>query len=79
MVAKDFFPFATVTNGCKEAKIMEFSHKYDIFDTTSWKVSQTMLNIQKNSMKFIFLQPSVMVAKGKISFATMTPERENPW
>ena len=26
MVAKDTFPFATVTDGCKEANFMRFSH-----------------------------------------------------
>ena len=34
MVAKDIFPFATVTDGFEKANLMGFSHEYDIFDTT---------------------------------------------
>ena len=72
MVAKDIFPFATVTDGCKEDNFMGFSNEYGILDTTSWKFLQKVWILLKNSMKFNFLQPSVMVEKGKISFATMT-------
>ena len=72
MVAKDIFPFATVTDGCEEANFMGFSHEYGILDTTSKKFSQKMENLLKICMKLPFLQPSVMVAKGKLSFATMT-------
>ena len=72
MVAKDIFPFATVTDGCEEANFMGFSHDYGILETTSKKKSQKMRILLKNSMKFTLLQPAVMVAKGKISFATMT-------
>ena len=72
MVAKDIFCFATVSDGCEEANFMSFSHEYGILDTTSWKVSQKIEILLKNSEKFTFLQPSVMVAKGKLSFAAMT-------
>ena len=37
MVAKDIFPFATVTDGCEEANFMGFSHDYGILETTSKK------------------------------------------
>ena len=33
-----FFPFATMTDGCKEANFIGLSHEYDILDTTSWKI-----------------------------------------
>ena len=39
MVAKDIFPFATVTDGCKDANFMGFSHEYCILDTTSKKLN----------------------------------------
>ena len=69
---KGYFCFSTASDGCKEANFMSFSHEYGILDTTSWKVSQEMQILLKNSMTLNFLQPSVMVAKRKISFATMT-------
>ena len=68
MVAKDLFPFATVTDGCKVVKFMEFSHENGIFNTISLKVKK---NIGK-SVKLTSLQPPVMVEKGKISFAIVT-------
>ena len=73
MVAKDIFPFATVTDGCQEANFIGFSHDYGILNTTSKNFFlQKMRILLKNSMKLTFLHPSVMVAKGKISFATLT-------
>ena len=35
MVAKDIFPVATVTDGCKEANLMGFFNEYGILDITS--------------------------------------------
>ena len=72
MFAKDIFPFATVTVGCEVAYFMGFPHEYVLLDTTSMKFLQKMSILLTNSMKLTFLQLSVMVAKGKISFATMT-------
>ena len=65
-------PFGSVTDGCKEANFMQFSHGDVILHTVFWKVSQKMLILLKNSIELTFLQPPIMVAKGKISFATMT-------
>ena len=76
MVAKNIFPFATVTDGCEEANFMRFSHDNGILDITSKKFSQKIIILLKNSMKLTFLQLSVMVAKGKISFATMNHGRQ---
>ena len=45
MVAKDIFPFATVTDGCEEANFMGFFHKYELLDSTSWKFSQKNVNL----------------------------------
>ena len=64
-VAKNICGFATVTDGSEEVNFIEFSHEYGNLDT----ISSIYL---ENSMKFNSSQPSVMVAKGKISFATMT-------
>ena len=72
MVAKEIFPFPTVTDGFEEANLVGFSHEYDIFDTTFLKFSQKKEVLLKSFLALTFLQPSVMVAKGKISFATMT-------
>ena len=71
MVAKNIFPFATMTEGCKEANFMGFSHEHDILDTSFGNFHKNV-NFLKNSMKLTFWQPFVMVAKEKISFATMT-------
>ena len=68
MVAKDIFCFATMSDGYEEANVTSFSHEYGILDTTSLKMEILL----KNSMKLTFLQSSVMVEKGKVSFATMT-------
>ena len=38
MVAKDTFPFATVTDGCKEANFMRFFH--NIYE--NWFISENM-------------------------------------
>ena len=40
MVAKDIFPFATVTESCEEVNFVGFSFEYGIWDTTFWKFSQ---------------------------------------
>ena len=42
MVTKDFIPFASVTDGCKEVNFIEFSNEYGILDTISFKGSQQM-------------------------------------
>ena len=71
-----YFSFATVPDGCEEAYFMGFSHENGILNTTFGKFSPKMQILLKNSMKLTFLQLSVMVAKGKISFATMTHDCE---
>ena len=43
MVAKDIFPFATVTDSCKEASFMGFALKYSKLNTTYWKFSQKIV------------------------------------
>ena len=72
MVEKDFIHFTTVTDGCKEVNFMEFSHEYGILDTISLKVLQKIWNFWGNFMKITSLQPSVMVAMGKIYLVTVT-------
>ena len=37
-----YFPFATLTDGCKEANFKGFSHEYGILDAISWKFSLKM-------------------------------------
>ena len=46
MVAMDFIPFATVTDGCEEVNFMEFSYDFDILEIIS-------LKMLKNSFEFI--------------------------
>ena len=45
MVAKNIFPFATKTDGCKEANFMGFSHEDGILDTFAKKVSQKNVDL----------------------------------
>ena len=73
MVAKDIFPFATVTDGCKEASFMGFPHEYGILGTTFRKVTPQvwflLLNLPFcNCQSWLQggkypLQPLLMVAK----------------
>ena len=72
MVAKDIFPFATTTDGCKKVNFMEFFNTIYIFSETFQNMVSKMPFSWENPMKLASLQPSGMVAKGKISFATMT-------
>ena len=72
MVAKDNSPFANVTDGCKETNYMWFSHEYGVLDTTSKRFSRKWKFYWKIQQNLPFFQPSVIVAKGKITFATMT-------
>ena len=53
-----FFPKETVTDGCKVANFLGFSHEYAILDTIFWKVSQKMWILLKNSLKLTFFQLS---------------------
>ena len=72
MVAKDIFPFATMTDGCKKVNFMEFFNTIYIFGETFPNVVSKMPFSWENPMKLASSQPSGTVAKGKISFATMT-------
>ena len=72
MVAKDIFPFATMTDGWKKVNFMEFFDKIYIFVENFPNVVFKMPFSWENPMKLFSLQPTGMVAKGKISFATMT-------
>ena len=71
MVAKNIFPFATMTEGCKKVILWSFSKKLHYSENFQEMVSK-MPYSWENPMKLASLQPSVMVAKGKISCATLT-------
>ena len=71
MVAKNIFPFAIVTDGCKKVNFMEFFNQINIFSENFLVRVSKMLYSWENPVKLASLQPSVTVAKGKISFATM--------
>ena len=72
MVAKDIFPFATMNDGCKKVNFMEFFNTIYFFGEPFTNVVSKMPFALENPMKLASSQPSVTVAKGKISFATMT-------
>ena len=72
MVAKDIFPFATMTDGCKKVNFMECFSKINIFGETFPNVVFKMPFSWENPMKLASSQPSGIVAKGNVSFATMT-------
>ena len=76
MVAKDISPFATMTDGCKKVNFIEFFNQIYICCVTFPEVVSKMPYSLENRMKLASLQPSVTVAKGKISFATMIHGRE---
>ena len=61
-----------MTDCCEQANFMGMFHEYGILDTTSRKFSQKMRILLKILQNLTLLQPPVMIAKGKISFATMT-------
>ena len=72
MVVTDTFPFATVTEGCKDLNFIEFSNKFTTLYETSKVMNSRMTYSWKNPMKITSLQPSVTIVKGKMSFATVT-------
>ena len=61
-----------MTDGCEEVNFIIFSNEYGILETTSWTFSQKEMNSIEKIHEINHLQPSVMVAKGNISFAFMT-------
>ena len=72
MVVKGIFLFVTMTNGCKKGQFHDFFNEIYTFDETYQKVVSKMPYSWENPMKIASLKLSVMVAKRKISFATMT-------
>ena len=72
MVAKDIFSFATVFDGCKEVNFIELSNLFNFLCEQFKEMVSKMSHSWENPMNVISLQPSVMVAKRKISIATMT-------
>ena len=72
MVVKDIFSFSTMTDGYRKIDFMEYFKKIYIFCETFQKVESKKPYVMENSMKLAFSQPPVTVAKGKISFATVT-------
>ena len=53
MVAKDIFPFATVTDGCKEANFMGFSHYIYENELTSKNTYLPMILTTQKKANFI--------------------------
>ena len=56
MVAKDIFPFATVTDGCKEANFMGFSHYIYENELTSENMYLPMNWAKKSQFHFSFFK-----------------------
>ena len=65
MVAKDIFPFATVTDSCEEANFMGFSHDYGILDTTSKKKITINENVFKKFHEIYLFTTCSHGCKGK--------------
>ena len=61
-----------MTDGCKNIYFIEFFNKIHIFSENFPEMVSKMPYSCKKSQEIVSLQPSVTVAKGKISFATMT-------
>ena len=55
MVAKDIFPFATVTDGCTEANFWGFSHNIYENELTSENMYLPMNWAKKSKFHFSFL------------------------
>ena len=64
---KGYFPFSTMTDGCKKVKFMEFFNEIHILCENFQEVVSKMPYSWENPMKLASSQPSVMVAKGKIT------------
>ena len=60
---KGYFPFATVTGGCKELNFMGLFNQFNIFCETFKEIVSKMPDFWQNPMKFTSLQPSVTVVK----------------
>ena len=56
MVAKDIFPFATVTDGCKEANYMGFSHFIFENELTTENMYLPMNLVKKSQFHFTFFK-----------------------
>ena len=56
MVAKDIFPFATVTDGCEEANFMGFSHYIYENELTSENKCLPMNLAKKRQFHFSFFK-----------------------
>ena len=75
IVVKDIFPFAIfamMNDSYKKVTFIEVFNKILIFCKNFQEVVSKVPYSWNNSMKLASLQPSVTVAKRKISFATMT-------
>ena len=71
MVAKDIFHFTTMTQGCKEKYFSDFSNEFNRIYRNFKEFLSKRPYSWENSKKFTSLQPSVTVAKAKISFFTI--------
>ena len=69
MVAKDIFPFKTMTDGCKKFNFMEFFNKIHIFCEILQEVVQPSVTVAKEKYPS---QQWLMVAMDIFPFATVT-------
>ena len=72
MVSKDIYPFAPMTDGWKKGNFMESFDKIHTFCENFTELVSKMQWSWENPVILVSLQPSVTVAKGKLSFAKMT-------
>ena len=74
MVAKDIFPFATVTDGCKEDNFMEFSHYIYENEMTSENMYLPMDLAKKSQFHLSFFK--VDSQNPKFNFEYLLPRKE---
>ena len=68
MVAKDIFPFATVTDGCKEANFMGCSHFIYVNELTSENMYLPMKMAKKGQFHFSFFKVDSQNPKFRLEY-----------
>ena len=70
MVVQDIFPFTTMTDSCKNVKLMEFFNTIYIFCETLQKVVPKIPYLWENPMKLVSSKPYVTNAKSLKKYLT---------
>ena len=68
MVAKDIFPFATMTDGCEEANFLGFSHFIYENELTSENMYLSMNLAKKSQFHFSLFKVDFQNPKSKLEY-----------